>query len=72
MSVTLDLYVHAVCAMRKKFTVSFDVRDSFFKNRRRGCGVIVVGSVGVCVWRESGVRLSVLCGAFYTDMTQSL
>jgi hypothetical protein len=24
----------------------------------------VVGSGGVCVWRESGVRRSVLCGAF--------
>jgi hypothetical protein len=47
----------AVRAMRKKLKLSFDGGDFGSKKCKEG----MVGSDGVWVWRESGVRLSVLC-----------
>jgi hypothetical protein len=50
--------------MRKKLKSSSDGGDSGSKNGKRGYG----GAYGgVCVWRESGVRRSVLCWSVWLE-----
>jgi hypothetical protein len=41
--------------MRKKSKLSTDGGDYGNKKCKRGCGGALMGSGGVCVWREPGV-----------------
>jgi hypothetical protein len=47
--------------MRKKSKLSSDVGDSGARNANEAMAAPMVGSVGVCIWWEYGVRKSVLC-----------
>jgi hypothetical protein len=47
----------------KKFELNSDGDDSGSKK----CNEAMVGSGGVCVWRESGVRRSVLCWCIWQE-----
>jgi hypothetical protein len=50
-----------VRAMRKNLKLSSEGSDTGSKKRKRGYGGVCGEYGGVCVWRESGVRRSVLC-----------
>jgi hypothetical protein len=53
--------------MRKILKLSSDGGDSGSKNANEAIVAPMVGSGGVCVWRESGVRGSVLCWCVWQE-----
>jgi hypothetical protein len=61
------LYECAVCAMRKKLKLSSEDGDSGRKKSKEAMVAPMVGSGGVCVWRESGVRRSGLCWCVWQE-----
>jgi hypothetical protein len=60
MSMTLDC-TSALFLLCRNIEINFDGSDCVIKNANEPMVLPAVGSGGVCVWHEYGVRRSVLC-----------